>query len=658
MNEVKIVVSKKNEIVFSKYFQELTPLIIEAQESSDSWQEVWDFLEKNAKEHPSNEAWQNLMKAERLFYEGQHAKALEIYKTCQPLVFFSFFVARAEAFVSFGNKEMEQSEDFLKKSLEILSNDYISLDMMVAVLKSQNKKEEAEEFSSRLNVVEQVHSETEEETPVGLAPQERDDLKDLFSTSSNPVDSLQQESLPEIKSLQELEKTLIQSNPDLSQSSVSSSSLDLSQFSEEMGLVPAKMHNSPMPVFDNEDLIKDFSKKTTSEFIRETLGVDISSDSSLEMRIKAFKKRHARLMTQYVEQSSKRTHFDDHFMYILNGWDYGQAGTMNNKISGMPTIDGSILEESKGTSGGYYVRWNGKGIVVNPGANFLKYFHEQELFIKDIDYVIVTRCEPEYYQDVKAIYNLNYEHNTLSKELHIIKYYLNEATFEALSTQLKPRFKQERHSIQCLDLYQDSPDVETVNLDDVITLDYFHTLPSSSQNGEASKNIGICLRLKKGTSFDKAQEHDFLVIGYLSGVPWDASLAPHLSNSDIIIGAFEQTNPNDYNKVEFNKNSLGYHGTYNLIDQVNPQLFIFSEFKGQEGDIRLEVAKKLRQDFAYKKNHQTVTLPGDCGMYIELKTLRLRCSISRSFVIPSESRVVKPLESWGNLQYLSPSCFV
>ena len=45
-----------------------------------------------------------------------------------------------------------------------------------------------------------------------------------------------------------------------------------------------------------------------------------------------------------------------------------------------------------GLGGGFYFRWQGVGVAVDPGIGFMSLMHEHSIFIDDIDVVIVTHA--------------------------------------------------------------------------------------------------------------------------------------------------------------------------------------------------------------------------------------------------------------------------
>lgn len=395
-------------------------------------------------------------------------------------------------------------------------------------------------------------------------------------------------------------------------------------------------------------------KEPFNNFMAAELGIDLGIGEALEQRIKAFQVSQAELTNQYLQQGKLRIKNPDFCLYYLNGWP------PSTEPKTRQTDPFFLTEQFRRTNGGLFLRWNGKGTVINPGNQFLKNFHAQGLHIHDIDFVIVTDDRAESYADVKEIYDLNYQLNKVSQQLHIIHYYFNHKAFQDLSRILKPHFKQERHNLHSLEIFLDSPDVEKVELADGIHLNYFQASQRDYMNARDAKeerknqsSLGIRLDLK-------TQDKISAKIGYIGHSPWNPLLAHHLGSCDLLITGFGNTTPNDYNKISYNQDCLGYYGTFTLLEEVAPRLLLTGEYSGREGDIRLEVSQKIRNEYASHTGSSSrklpVVLPADIGLFLCLKTQKIHCSVTNTWVEPSQIRVIKTTDSFGQLQYLAPSC--
>jgi hypothetical protein len=387
--------------------------------------------------------------------------------------------------------------------------------------------------------------------------------------------------------------------------------------------------------------------ESTSQFLSDHLGVDLNSEQTLDDRIKNYKEEEEKLISDYIVAADTRKQPLDNSLFVLHGWE---------KNKSQETIGHSLLKSKEAnTTGGLFIRWNGTGVAINPGKNFLNNLHQQGLHIKDVDCVVVTRDAPESYCETEAIYKLNYQVNAANRtsdDLHIIHYYLNQQAYRQISAQLKPNFKQERNTVHCLELFIDSPEVEKVELNERLTLQYFltRTQDDLSTTNDSTSCLGIRLECKG------ADGRSLSTLGYLSGTPWSPLLSHNLGRCDILITGLEDTSPSDYSKVKYNEDSLGYFGCYSLMEEVAPRILIVSEFSGKQGDIRVEVSKKMRQEYAYSSDQRTVVLPGDTELTLNLQTLQVQCSVTKKLVDPSQVRVIKTVDAFGRLQYLSPSC--
>jgi hypothetical protein len=77
--------------------------------------------------------------------------------------------------------------------------------------------------------------------------------------------------------------------------------------------------------------------------------------------------------------------------------------------------------------GGYYLRWKGKGIVIDPGFNFIENLVSADLSIGDIDAVMITHGHNDHYIDLDPILTLLYQFNESTKDNYLgIKNFLKE----------------------------------------------------------------------------------------------------------------------------------------------------------------------------------------------------------------------------------------
>lgn len=81
-----------------------------------------------------------------------------------------------------------------------------------------------------------------------------------------------------------------------------------------------------------------------------------------------------------------------------------------------------------GNGGGYFLIWRNKGIVVDPGYDFISTFGASRS-IDDIDVVIVTHDHPDHSEDLASIVTLLREANEARTDPHHILFFLSYGTF-------------------------------------------------------------------------------------------------------------------------------------------------------------------------------------------------------------------------------------
>ena len=577
--------------------------------------EILQLIEENRRASESDPSCEDFFRAESAFYNKNYENALKHYLKATSILYFNFFCYRASAYLFHRMNNLEKALGFAQKALRIYPNDYLTLALLEQLYIQNNQQEEAFEIEKRIKRLREELSEiqiakTSREPPMNTE-------SDIFSSPKSQNS----------EAIQALTQRLYPSNPDLeSHDPYANKALDESE--------------------------------STSRFMAGEMGLDHTTGQALEQRIKSFQLAQAEITRNYLEQNKIRTQQSDFCLYYLNGWPYSK------RLVTPYTQSLYLTEQARKATGGLFVRWNGKGIAINPGSRFLINFHEQGLHIRDIDFVIVTGDQPECYADVKEIYDLNYQLNKMSPELQIIHYYFSHKAFQELSRFLKPHFKQERNSLHSLELFVDSSDVEKIELAEGISLHYFlaatreafSTAHESKEERAAKNHSGLGIRFELKNISEKRSVR----LGYIANAAWNPLMAHHLGSCDLLITGFGNTCPNDYNKLSYNSDCLGYYGTYTLLEEVAPRLLLCGEFGGREGDIRLETVQKLRQEYTTHLGKTSRPLPNilpaDTGLLIHLKTLEIKCSVNEEWINPAEVKAIKTADAFGKLEFLSPSC--
>lgn len=624
-----------------KYLEETNQLSTDIKQGKKTEEDLLGYICREQEKYAEDNEIQKFFTAEYEFHRGEFENALKHYVQAKVIPLLQFFCYRVSAFIAHKRNHIEQALRLARKAQAIQPNDDATEALLETLLE---KLGSGEEMNSQ--------EESREESPIFSECS----LQNSFFEASNITPHLlQDESLP-------------MSSP-LSNSGVPPSNATLTR---RFYGIETEEKFSPLLQPSTQETYMSHTETALQErptYSTKPLVSHLNSNEhSLETRIQAFQRQRAQSLSQYIKQARQRKQPLDNALFIFNGWTNRPEG-IHLATHEENSLAHFLLSNSyhKPTNG-FYLKWQGKGIVINPGRNFLDQFHKSGLHVTDIDIVIVTHTDYDSYSDVKEIYELNYQLNKINSELKIIQYYLNHKALLELSHILKPNFKQERNAIHGLELFVDSPDVEKVDLTPEITLNYFPTSTKdflSHYHGEKTRPqrqtgspLGIRLDLRTPQSH---AERRTLKLGYISGTAWSPLLGHHLGPCDILFAGFGHTQVNDFSKLNYNETCLGYFGTYSLSEEVKPQILLCCEFDGRDGDIRLEVSKKMRHELSNLNDTSQspqVILPADNGLYLDLKTLHIRCSVSQEMINPAHVRVVKSGEAFSNLLYLSPGCLL
>lgn len=141
--------------------------------------------------------------------------------------------------------------------------------------------------------------------------------------------------------------------------------------------------------------------------------------SALEARNKSLAKKLSK-----KTRISSRT---NNTLYIMKRW---------NSASPRYPPEG----ETPSLGGGYFLLWNKKGIVIDPGYDFLKIFNNEGFYVRNIDLIIITHAHDDHCQDFEAISSVLYKLNRWCRINHKIDLVISEAVhikYERLLTIMK-----------------------------------------------------------------------------------------------------------------------------------------------------------------------------------------------------------------------------
>lgn len=147
----------------------------------------------------------------------------------------------------------------------------------------------------------------------------------------------------------------------------------------------------------------------------EESGIEKRSNTMKEFFDTEFLKRKKISDSEYNEIRricSLNPHLDTLFVKDEMNTDYFQVLRRWNSYT-------PIINSRRG--GGYFLRVDGVGIVIDPGFNFIKNYRESGNYFRDIDIVLISHAHDDHTADMESILNLQYRFNKQLKNTALMR---------------------------------------------------------------------------------------------------------------------------------------------------------------------------------------------------------------------------------------------
>lgn len=334
---------------------------------------------------------------------------------------------------------------------------------------------------------------------------------------------------------------------------------------------------------------------------------------------------HKKTVQEYYRMRCERESFTREDCYFIN-------------LKGLSSSSPIIYNNTFGTQfrgGGFYFRWKGVGVAVDPGLYFVTNMHELGLNIQDIDAVIITHDHLDHMGDMQLLEDLEYQ----IKQTCTIKWYVCQEIASSRSS--NPKFIAVHPG-------------EDYSISDEIKL---HA--TSTQHIQISKTsyrdttFGCIFHLYE----DSACSSRKCSLGYTSDTTYWSEMGQDYEEMDLLIANISSIWEKDLLLEEQNPVHLGFSGCVKLLQSLKqpPTLLLLSEFWNGIEDIRFTVSKQLWR-LSHRKNVDTYVLPTEIGMRISLETLGIQCSSCGSYA--KHIALIRPSKPFGKLEYLCENCIM
>lgn len=362
--------------------------------------------------------------------------------------------------------------------------------------------------------------------------------------------------------------------------------------------------------------------------------------------------------------SNREPHEAADVFVCLRGWS-----------SAVTLLEGG--EQCQWSGGGYFLRWQGKGIVIDPGFDFVDNFHDVGLNLKEVDAVLVSHNHSDHNYDLNSLDDLRYELHrrwTVLKSENKITETLSKCLFIIdEDTALVFRHDSAKHRGRPLKF--DLADAEHANwfakpIGLPLTIQHFE----AKHGRDVPNAVGLRLRLH-----DKKSRKDF-ILGYTGDTRWHSDLAKDLTGCDVLLAHISMPDeeelldeleyksrigkPKDAGGFRnlpsdgFKATHLGYRGMLELICATKPKMVLVGEFWAGLEDLRIDLIKGLRLRVKERIDQDIPILPTGLGFSLSLPSMEIQCTSCKKAVSHIDLKIAPAATSFGPLGYLCPKCLV
>ncbi len=311
-----------------------------------------------------------------------------------------------------------------------------------------------------------------------------------------------------------------------------------------------------------------------------------------------------------------------------------------------------ILPSEKGDNqgGGYFLHIAGKngregrGIVIDPGFNFVENFYEEGFKAADIDAVLISHAHNDHTVDLEAILTLIHKinDNKLKRARKKIDLFLNLGTFQKYSGWLNIQSDGNVGEVKVLHAGN------TYDLSEKYNGLKIHAIKAEHDEVIADQySLGFILELegcKIAMTGDTGWKTDNSVAAPYLGHEIGLMVAHLGSIKKVEFDYLEKKTDTEKQKC-FYPQHLGLLGVGAMLNSAKPKLAVISEFGEELKTLRKEVAEKFDEIL-----EGTKCIPGEVGLHIRVPDLSVYCIVHRDFV-PFEDIHIFGRPDQSNLYY-------
>jgi tetratricopeptide (TPR) repeat protein/ribonuclease BN (tRNA processing enzyme) len=385
-----------------------------------------------------------------------------------------------------------------------------------------------------------------------------------------------------------------------------------------------------------------------------------SATDSLETQIlKKLGQQELGQKDKYDRYLQKEASGRDNVFSCLRGWS-----------SAVTLLEGRSNSQWQG--GGYFFKWKAKGVVLDPGFDFIDNFHEAGYNMREVDAVLVSHNHSDHNYDLGSLDDLRYELHRRWKTLPEDKqkeFDVSRCLF-VVDEDTADSFRDDCAAHRGTAMKFTASDRERKRW-----IKQENELPFTVEHFKAKHGNDVPRAVGMRVIIHDENKTDF-VIGYTGDTEYFDTLASHLQNCDILLAHISMPNeeelldPDEFEKKRlagelgkltsdgYKRNHLGYRGLIKLVQETQPKMVLVGEFWAGLEDIRIDLIRGIRHQVKTVLAREIPILPTGIGFHLQLPTLQVECTACRKFTPYEWIKVAPATSPFGPLGYLCPGCLI
>ncbi len=326
---------------------------------------------------------------------------------------------------------------------------------------------------------------------------------------------------------------------------------------------------------------------------------------------------------------------------------------LKSMSSSSPIIyNGAFNSEYSG--GGFYIKWRGGGIAVDPGYNFTHEMSKYGLTIYDIQSVIITHDHLDHNSDARFLADLEYQ--IKKEDPRHIQWYVDASSAKALKLWI------DEDDIHIISFEDEAIEDKAISqIESPVPHTQLRPYPTRHIKNEEESAIKKELVYDTGTFgfvLDlKLDSGQVFSLGYTSDTTFFPELPQYLDGVSLLIANISSVYADELTGSRQNELHLGLNGVISLLKGLNkpPKVLALSEFWNGLSDIRYDITRYIAvflRDFA---NGQDWTIiPLESGTELSLPEFNVRCSSCGQFA--KRIYMLRPEEDFKSIRMLCEEC--